>query len=213
MLKSRKLGWDKLWVLVKTYTRLAIKVRLCGQKFTFKFSSINGRFQCEMTRWRSVHVTSSPTPRYLISHRFSTIQIALFLKTNHKQITKINVECGIFPDVLTLSSEWRHFNSNVMLLTFFLVDMEHRRIFNSWYNLSMSFHSFRCTQLVKIHNISITRERSTVLPYQRMKEPINLILKRQNLLGSDHVVKNRLIAWHIVRIVHFLGGKNKKWWG
>ena len=43
-------------------------------------SSINGRFQ-----WRSVHVTSSPAPRYLISHRLSANQILpLFLKTNHK---------------------------------------------------------------------------------------------------------------------------------
>ena len=48
-------------------------------------SSINGRCQCEMTRWRSVHVTSSPAPRYPISHRLSANQILpLFLKTNHQ---------------------------------------------------------------------------------------------------------------------------------
>jgi hypothetical protein len=49
-------------------------------------SSINGRFQGEMTRWKSVHVISSPTPRDLISHRLSANQITpLFLKTNHKK--------------------------------------------------------------------------------------------------------------------------------
>ena len=39
-------------------------------------SSINDRFQCEMTSWRSVHVTLSPTPRDLISHRLLANQIA-----------------------------------------------------------------------------------------------------------------------------------------
>jgi hypothetical protein len=49
-------------------------------------SSINGRFQREMTRWRSVHVTSSPRPRALISRRLSANQIApSFSKTNHKK--------------------------------------------------------------------------------------------------------------------------------
>ena len=47
---------------------------------------------------------------------------------------------------------------------------------------------------MKTHTIDITRGRSTGFPYQRMQEPINLILKRQNLLGSDHVVNTRLIA-------------------
>jgi hypothetical protein len=37
----------------------------------------------------------------------------------------------------------------------------------------MSFYWFRCAPLVKRHTISITRGRSTGLPYQRMKEPIN----------------------------------------
>ena len=31
-----------------------------------------------------------------------------------------NVVCGIIPDVMTLSSGWRHFYSNVTLLTFLL---------------------------------------------------------------------------------------------
>ena len=33
---------------------------------------------------------------------------------------------------------------------------------------------FRCAPLVKKHTISITRGRSTGLPYQRVKEPISL---------------------------------------
>ena len=52
--------------------------------------------------------------------------------------------------------------------------MEHRRILHSCYHFVMSFHSFRCAPLVKMHKFYITRGRSTGLPYQRMEEPISL---------------------------------------
>jgi hypothetical protein len=44
-------------------------------------------------------------------------------------------------------------------------------------NIFMSFHSLRYAPLVKKHKISITRGRSTGLPYQRMKEPIRLFIQ------------------------------------
>ena len=73
--------------------------------------------------------------------------------------------------------------------------MEHRRIFHSSYNFSMSFHSFRCAPLVKRHNISMTRGRSTGLPYQRMKEPIKLLqdMKYENVHNDNNKYKTQSI--------------------
>jgi len=62
------------------------------------------------------------------------------------------------------------------------------------WNLFMSFHSFRCAPLVNRHTISITRGRSTGLPYQHMKEPISLFCIGYNASNLFRNLQRRLLA-------------------